>query len=130
MDYRISEQKFIKLDEDSNSNIEATLFVSSTENLPDYNDIPNTVLVPGSIAIVPSESKVYVLDLDNEWEEWNAEETDGTRSVSAPANLTKQAPEETRGEPDIAEDEEPMEVKEEAVKEAVKDEGFEFTPFK
>ena len=126
MDYIISEQKFIKLDGDSNSHIEATLFVSSSENLPDYDDIPNTVLVPGSIAIVPSESKVYVLDLDNEWEEWNAEETNGTRSVSAPANLTKQAPEETRGEP-VAEDKEPMEEVKEEVK---KDEGIEFTPFK
>lgn len=127
MDYVISEQKFIKLDSDSVTHIEAVLFVASSETIPDYDDIPNTLLVPGSIAIVPSETKIYVLDLDNQWVEWGAEAD--TRSVSAPANLTKQAPEETRGEPDIAEDEEPMEVKEEAVKEA-KDEDIEFTPFK
>lgn len=129
MDYTISEQKFIKIDSNSVTHIEAVLFVASSETIPDYDDIPNTLLVPGSIAIVPSETKIYVLDLDNQWVEWGAEAD--TRSVSAPANLTmtKQAPEETRGEPDIAEDEEPMEVKEETVKEA-KDEGIEFTPFK
>jgi hypothetical protein len=125
MDYIISEQKFIKIDSDSVTHIEAVLFVASSETIPDYDDIPNTLLVPGSIAIVPSETKIYVLDLDNEWKEWGAEED--TRSVSAPATLTKQAPEETRGEPDIAEDEEPME---EEVKEVKKDESsVKFTPF-
>ena len=136
MDYIISEQKFIKLDSDSVSHIEAVLFASSTETLPDYDDIPSTLLVPGSIALVPSESKVYVLDLDNEWKEWNAEEEEDTRSVSAPSNLTKSNVEELRTEEPEVTEEEPEETEEEPeeeVKEEVKKnekQSPEFTPFK
>ena len=52
---------------------EAELIVSSSEDIPDYNEIPGRVLLPGSAALVPSESKIFVLDLDNEWKEWGGE---------------------------------------------------------
>ena len=52
---------------------EAELIVSSSEDIPDYNEIPGRVLLPDSAALVPSESKIFVLDLDNEWKEWGGE---------------------------------------------------------
>lgn len=111
MSYRVSEEKMVFIDREGIPNIEAVIFASSSEDLPAYNAVSNRVLVPGSLAIIPSESKVYALDLDNDWKEWGAEEGDGTRSLSVtPGNLTKLAGTDDRDlEPEEELTEEPTE---------------------
>lgn len=92
MSYRISEEKMVSLGANGTPNVEVVIFASSSEDLPAYDAVSGRILVPGSLAIIPSESKVYALDLDNVWKEWGAEESDGTRSLSVESgNLTKLA---------------------------------------
>ena len=105
MSYRISEQKVVSIDKATGKTvIEVVLFASSSENIPDYDDIAGNLLAAGSLAIIASESKVYVLDLDNEWKEWGAE-GDDTRSLSvSPSVLTKSAGIDELREPEVLEE--------------------------
>lgn len=80
--YRISEEKIISLDSTAGTcSVEATLFASSAEDIPAYDDIPGRILVPGSIAIVPGSSALFVLDFDNSWAEWGAEPEEVSGSI-------------------------------------------------
>ena len=104
MSYRVSEEKMVFIDREGIPNIEAVIFASSSEDLPAYDAVSNRVLVPGSLAIIPSESKLYALDLDNAWKEWGAE-GDDTRSLSvSPSSLTKSAGTDELREPEVLEE--------------------------
>ena len=69
---RIRREKIITLSENTAS-VEAELWVEASEDLPAYDGIDGRLLVPGSIAVVQAESKIYVLGFDNAWKEWGAE---------------------------------------------------------
>lgn len=64
---RFKEERFIKFDEQGRSVVDAVIIVS---DLPDYDKVDGRVLVPGSMAFVPSTGAVHMLDFDNEWKEW------------------------------------------------------------
>lgn len=72
MDYRLSDQKFISLDSDGLSHVEAVIWVASSEDVLAYDGISGYVLEPGSATVIPSESRLLLLDLDNTWKEWGA----------------------------------------------------------
>ncbi|MBR4554284.1 MAG: hypothetical protein IKO27_01680 [Ruminococcus sp.] len=50
--------------------VRSELWVSAEEALPAYDAIEGRVLTPGSLAVIPSLSRIYVLDFDNTWKEW------------------------------------------------------------
>lgn len=68
---RIRSEKIITISENTAS-VEAEIWVSASEDLPAYDGIDGRLLVPGSIAVVQAESKIYVLGFDNAWKEWGA----------------------------------------------------------
>ena len=65
--------------------VRAELVASSSENIPYYSDVSGRTLAVGSIALVPSESKLYILDNDLLWTDWES----GTK-LSAPAEQEEQ----------------------------------------
>lgn len=70
--YRISQERLVSLDSGNGvASTEAVLIVSSSEELPAYDEIPGRVLVPGSAAVIPSEAVFYMMDFDNTWKEWS-----------------------------------------------------------
>ena len=72
--YRISDEKIISTDtEHGITTVDATLIVSSTSALPAFNAIPGRRLVPGSVALIPSEGAFYMLDTDNTWK-WGSDD--------------------------------------------------------
>lgn len=73
MNYTIDSETIISVNEGKVS-VRAELWAASVEDLPDYNSIKDRILVPGSIALIPSESKIYVLDFSNSWTEWSSKE--------------------------------------------------------
>ncbi len=69
--FRILTEKIISKNDSSGlAESEADMVVSSSGDLPGYDEVAGRILVPGSIAVVPTESKLFVLGLDNEWKEW------------------------------------------------------------
>lgn len=64
---RFKEERFIKFDEQGRSVVDAVIIVS---DLPDYDKVDGRVLVPGSVAVIPSTGAIHMLDFDNEWKEW------------------------------------------------------------
>ena len=70
------------------ASVDAELWVSSSADLPAADGIAGRQLVPGSIAIVQSESKIYTLGFDNEWKEWGAEQQTEPDSTSASPALS------------------------------------------
>ena len=72
MDYTIDNERLLSLDKATGkAKVRADIWAASSEVLPAYDAIEGRILVPGSLAAVPSESKTYILDLDNQWKEWN-----------------------------------------------------------
>lgn len=67
------------------ASVDAELWVSSSADLPAADGIAGRQLVPGSIAIVQSESRIYTLGFDNEWKEWGAEQTEPDSTSASPA---------------------------------------------
>ncbi|SDB22665.1 hypothetical protein SAMN02910317_01154 [Ruminococcaceae bacterium FB2012] len=65
--------------------VRAELVASSSENIPYYSDVSGRTLAVGSVALVPSESKLYILDNDLLWTDWES----GTK-LSAPAEQEEQ----------------------------------------
>lgn len=70
------------------ASVDAELWVSSSADLPAADGIAGRQLVPGSIAIVQSESRIYTLGFDNEWKEWGAEQQTEPDSTSASPALS------------------------------------------
>lgn len=62
--------------------VEAELWVSDSESLPDADGISGRQLMPGSIALVQSESSIYVLGFDDEWKKWGEEESPSALTAS------------------------------------------------
>ena len=65
--------------------VRAELVASSSENIPYYSDVSGRTLAVGSVALVPSESKLYILDNELLWTDWES----GTK-LSAPAEQEEQ----------------------------------------
>lgn len=86
----IYEEKVISTDGTGTARVADTLIVSASADLPAADGLSGRILVPGSIAVVPSESKIFVLDTDDEWKEWGAEaETSaGTSSLNLSIDRT------------------------------------------
>lgn len=70
MDYTIFNERFAGISEGTCS-VVAELVATASENIPYYSDIEGKLLVPGSVAIVPSESAIYILDADLLWTNWD-----------------------------------------------------------
>ncbi len=85
---RIRREKIITISENTAS-VEAELWVSASEDLPAYDGIDGRLLVPGSIAVVQAESKIYVLGFDNAWKEWGAAEPASTLNANAAGSLDR-----------------------------------------
>jgi hypothetical protein len=73
MDYSIFSEKLVSLSAGTLS-VVAELVASSSETVPYYSAISDRLLLPGSVAIVPSESAIYILDTDLLWTEWGTGE--------------------------------------------------------
>ena len=73
MDHFIFNEKFIGLS-DGTSTVIADLVAASSEDVPYYNTVSGRELAPGSVALVPSEGKLYILDADLLWTEWSSGE--------------------------------------------------------
>lgn len=86
----IYEEKIISTDGSGTARVADTLIVSASADLPAADGLSGRILVPGSIAVVPSESKIFVLDTDFGWKEWGAEaETSaGTSSLNQSIDRT------------------------------------------
>lgn len=67
---RFKEERHIKFDEQGRSVVDAVILVSSSSDLPDYDKVDGRVLVPGSVAVIPSTGAIHMLDFDNTWKEW------------------------------------------------------------
>lgn len=80
--YRIKNEK-IKSIKDGVAYVEAEIWASDAESIPAADGIDGRRLVPGSIASIPSESSIYVLDFDAEWKEWKKQ-----GSATTPTNAT------------------------------------------
>ncbi len=70
MDYSVFKETLTSLSDGSVS-VLAELIASSSETIPYYSDVSDRLLAPGSIAIVPSESAIYILDVDLLWTDWS-----------------------------------------------------------
>lgn len=80
--YRIKKEKIESI-KDGVAYVEVELWVSDAESIPAADGIDGRQLVPGSIAIIPSESSIYVLDFDSKWKEWKEQ-----GSATTPTNAT------------------------------------------
>ena len=85
---RIRSEKIITLSENTAS-VEAEIWVEASENLPAYDGIDGRLLVPGSIAVVQAESKIYVLGFDNTWKKWGAEPAASTLNANTVGSLDR-----------------------------------------
>ena len=102
---RIKNEKVITISSSGIASVDAELWASSSEDLPVYDSIAGRELVPGSIAAVPSESKIFVLDFDHEWKEWGAEpEPESSSKALNAASLELEHPSLTLDPVDSAED--------------------------
>jgi len=86
MDYFIYSERLVSLS-NGNASVIAELVAASSEDIPYYTEVSGRTLAPGSTAIVPSESKLYILDTDLLWTDWST----GTKIP---------APEEDEGDQD------------------------------
>lgn len=86
----IYEEKIISTDGSGTARVADTLIVSASADLPAADGLSGRILVPGSIAVVPSESKIFVLDTDDEWKEWGADDS-GTSANALTASIDRTA---------------------------------------
>ena len=70
MDYSIFNEKLAGVS-DSTFSVVAELVASSSETIPYYDTVEGRILAPGSVAIVPSERAIYILDTDLLWTNWD-----------------------------------------------------------
>ena len=70
MDYSIYKEELLSCSE-SAAKVRAELIAASSEAIPPYNGIDGRILAAGSVAVVPSESKLYILDTDLLWTDWS-----------------------------------------------------------
>ncbi|MBR6101074.1 MAG: hypothetical protein IKP95_01465 [Ruminococcus sp.] len=71
MDYSIYKEELITVSEGT-PNVKAELIAASSEDVPYYTAVEGRVLTVGSVAIVPSEGKIYLLDTDLLWTDWSS----------------------------------------------------------
>lgn len=70
MNYSIDEQKVVITNVDGIEVVRCVIYAASAVDIPSYDDFVATEkkqLAPGSVAVIPSTSAVYMLDFDNEW---------------------------------------------------------------
>ena len=69
MNYEIYKEQMLNI---SNGvpTVRAELIASASEDIPCYSDVSGRTLAVGSVAVVPSESKLYILDTDKLWTDW------------------------------------------------------------
>ncbi len=72
MNYFISSERLIPSG-NSNTVVQVEIWAASVDDIPGAAAVPGEQLAPGSIAIVPSTSSIYVLDFDNVWKIWGKE---------------------------------------------------------
>ena len=88
MDYSIFNERISGVS-DGTFSVVAELVASSSEAIPYYDTVEGRVLAPGSVAIVPSERAIYILDTDLLWTDWDtgdkipAPETDNEEKQDA-----------------------------------------------
>lgn len=70
--YSFDEVKTVKI-ADGKTYIRVTIWARSLQDVPAYDDFSDIILAPGSVAIIPSTSSIYVLDFDNVWKIWGKE---------------------------------------------------------
>lgn len=70
MDYSIFNEKLAGVS-DGTFSVVAELVASSSETIPYYDTVEGRILAPGSVAIVPSERAIYILDTDLLWTNWD-----------------------------------------------------------
>ena len=70
MNYTIYKEEMLKLSNGAPA-VRAELIAASSQNIPYYTEVSGRTLAAGSIAIVPSESKLYILDTDLLWTDWS-----------------------------------------------------------
>ena len=73
MDYSIISERLVCLS-NGTAAVVSELVAASSEDIPYYDEVSGKTLEPGSAAIVPSESKLYILDTDLLWTEWGTGE--------------------------------------------------------
>lgn len=76
--YSIDSEKIISIGSDGTATVRAEIWAASTQDVPAYDAIAGKVLAEGSTVIIPSESKILILDFDHNWKEWGAEESEVT----------------------------------------------------
>lgn len=69
MNYSIDNETIISMDSNA-VKVRAELWAASAADIPDRDGIEGRVLAPGSIAVVPTEGKFYVLGFTGLWAEW------------------------------------------------------------
>ena len=70
MNYSIYKEELLSCSGEA-AKVRAELVASSSETIPAYDGIDGRTLAVGSVAIVPSESKLYILDTDLLWTDWS-----------------------------------------------------------
>ena len=73
MNYSINDEDLLRVDSSGRAVVRAELWAASENDLPAYDAIPDRILAEGSAAVVPGESKLYLLDFDRTWKEWGGE---------------------------------------------------------
>ena len=73
MDYSIYKEELLNISNGLTA-VRAELVASSSEKIPYYTAISGRTLAAGSVAIVPSESKIFILDTDLLWTDWETGE--------------------------------------------------------
>ena len=70
MNYSIYKEELLSCSGEA-AKVRAELVASSSETIPAYDGIDGRILAAGSVAVVPSESKLYILDTDLLWTDWS-----------------------------------------------------------
>ena len=73
MDYSIYKEELLNIS-DGTARVRAELIASSSEKVPYFTDPGGRMLSAGSVALVPSEGRVYILDTDLLWTDWGSGE--------------------------------------------------------
>ena len=71
MNYSIYKEELFSCSGEA-AKVRVELVASSSETIPAYDGIDGRALAVGSVAIVPSESKLYILDTDLLWTDWSS----------------------------------------------------------
>ena len=70
MNYSIYKEELLSCSGEA-AKVRAELIASSSETIPAYDGIDGRIFAAGSVAVVPSESKLYILDTDLCWTDWS-----------------------------------------------------------